>query len=468
MSSRTIYKRENDFWPTPETVANTLANLTRKSVGDLKEKVCVDLGCGDGALGAAFELGEFKKLIGIDLKLRESNNLKHYDETIESDITKIDLGNADLIIMNPPFNALELFVEKARETGLPTIVISPLRIEKKYKDYIKYRVSTPQLQYEFGVVVPIGIYYLDWTRATSFKFGCNIKKKVNQKWCIWNGENAPALVIRDLFSTSHGANIDWEKTNSRWWLTKVETEEQAKEWKFLVTYPNSGKTYKKGDPRYCPCQFFDSIEQMNIAYAAYLRQEKRISETFNFGNLDKIKKWHPIEEIAPPLKEGFNEAETDGYTKLHKCWKDLFPGCQFLRWATDSEQRDGIDFWFKDGCDIYSVDLKGLCLTRELAIEYDNPGNKMLKDSWTFTGKANFVLYLFPTTHYIWDHEELLYFYLSRKEINLVSNKKGNTRLSWFTFEEVDNYFENRKKARFDFASAKSVLNKELKEPLHD
>lgn len=107
-----------------EIAADIIFNAAQ--LGDIENKIILDLGCGTGVFSVGAYLAGAKKVIGIDIdetaiekakKFTEKNKLKI--EFINSDIKDIDF-KCDTIIMNPPFGAQKSnikadrkFIEKA-------------------------------------------------------------------------------------------------------------------------------------------------------------------------------------------------------------------------------------------------------------------------------------------------------------------------------------------------------------------
>jgi len=109
---------------------------TANILGDVKNKIILDLGCGTGRLAIGSVLMGAKKVVGIDLDKKvinvarenvkiteEMTNKKIHDKVkfIVQDISKIK-RKADTVIQNPPFgiqklHADRIFLKKALECG---------------------------------------------------------------------------------------------------------------------------------------------------------------------------------------------------------------------------------------------------------------------------------------------------------------------------------------------------------------
>ena len=116
------------------TPANIAADIlfTAHLLGDIENKIIIDLGCGTGIFSVGAILIGAKKVIGIDVdkdiikiakEYAEKNNLKI--EFRVQDVKDVDI-KCDTILMNPPFGAQKSnqkadrkFIEKGFEISKP-------------------------------------------------------------------------------------------------------------------------------------------------------------------------------------------------------------------------------------------------------------------------------------------------------------------------------------------------------------
>lgn len=114
---------------TPAEIASDII-FTAAQLGDIENKIILDLGCGTGMFSVAAYLAGARRVIGVDIDEKAINQAKQFAkknklniEFIKSDIKDITL-KCDTIIMNPPFGAQKSnikadrkFIEKAFELG---------------------------------------------------------------------------------------------------------------------------------------------------------------------------------------------------------------------------------------------------------------------------------------------------------------------------------------------------------------
>jgi len=95
---------------TPAEIAADII-FTAAQLGDIENKIILDLGCGTGMFSAGSYLSGAKKVIGVDIDKEAIEKAKQFAkenrlniEFIEKDVKDIDF-TCDTIIMNPPFGA---------------------------------------------------------------------------------------------------------------------------------------------------------------------------------------------------------------------------------------------------------------------------------------------------------------------------------------------------------------------------
>ena len=152
-------------YPTPPTMASDILFIA-KSLGDLDDKMVIDLGCGNGIFAIGAGLMGAGEVVGVDVDERAveiaRNNAAGLDLKIDfkiMDIGDFD-GKGDVVFQNPPFGSQKKradrpFLEKAMECGdvVYTIHMSETRdfiekitgasgfsvdLEKKYKFEIRH------------------------------------------------------------------------------------------------------------------------------------------------------------------------------------------------------------------------------------------------------------------------------------------------------------------------------------------
>ena len=125
-----VYDYPNPYIEQYMTPADIAADIifNAYSLGDIKDKIVFDLGCGTGIFAYGSKIAEAKEAIGIDIDEKVIDIAKNFAKSENLDITYLtknvkDVENkCDTVIMNPPFGAQKSnrwadrsFIEKAFE-----------------------------------------------------------------------------------------------------------------------------------------------------------------------------------------------------------------------------------------------------------------------------------------------------------------------------------------------------------------
>ncbi len=180
-------KIELEQYQTPEKTAQDFLKKI-----ELKEKIVLDLGCGNGVLGiTALKLGA-KKCFFVDIDeeaietaKKNFSKLKNKNaEFIKKDVSLIKkslFSNLDIVVMNPPFGTKEKFIDHIFLKKAMKLANTVLTIHKtSTKDYIKKIITKNnfKIMYEEDFLFPIPKIYKQH-KLTNFdvKTTCFIIKK---------------------------------------------------------------------------------------------------------------------------------------------------------------------------------------------------------------------------------------------------------------------------------------------------
>lgn len=191
-------RRENDFYPTPLTLARAMVGLCKRRVYDL----IFDPGIGTGVFGKALQETVFyKQLYGIEIdstRIEQALNTGAYTHIQQGSFleVKVDYGGTpDLFIGNPPFSKVELWVDamldQFNDNGSGEMVLLlPLNFLASQRRYRKYWSSEGKR--------PEAVYILP-QRPSFYGKGTAIAKEFAVfHWSLNWGEWATSTTIKHL------------------------------------------------------------------------------------------------------------------------------------------------------------------------------------------------------------------------------------------------------------------------------
>lgn len=117
-------RHKDDFYKTPYTVAMLMCNRI------IEPMKTIDIGCGDGVFGLAFNDIHHYKVDGIDIVDRGKNHI--YDNFYLADCTNFDYSSYNLAIGNPPYYcATELVIDLLQNDKVANVIfLLPLSFQE--------------------------------------------------------------------------------------------------------------------------------------------------------------------------------------------------------------------------------------------------------------------------------------------------------------------------------------------------
>jgi len=165
-------------YQTPAEIAADILFIAYQ-FGDIKDKIVLDLGCGNGVFSIGAAIMEAKKIIGVDIDKNCLKVAKTYSKENRINITFVNKDikdikiKCDTIIMNPPFGAQKAnkkadrkFIEKGFEIAS---VIYSLH-QSKTVDFIEKMVRSLKGEIDF---------HKEYNFPIKFTYDFHEKKVVN-------------------------------------------------------------------------------------------------------------------------------------------------------------------------------------------------------------------------------------------------------------------------------------------------
>ena len=212
MAQRTEAKDSRDDFPTPPWATRALIeHVLAPRVENLREQSCLEPACGAGHM---------------DKVLRE-----YFDSTTASDVFDYGYGkiadfltapyainSVDWVITNPPFNAAEKFVERARQVARRGVAIlaRTVFIESVGRYERLFKPTPPACFAQFVERVPMVKGRLDRKASTATGYA----------WFVWIGaqQEEPELVWIPPCRKQLELNSDYEAPRSRVTIAPQQTE----------------------------------------------------------------------------------------------------------------------------------------------------------------------------------------------------------------------------------------------------